>query len=70
MTDMRAVAGYVILSSILLLGLPSRAEAFYLDPTTGSMVLQIVMGGVLAALAATKVYWHRIRTLFRRERKN
>ena len=68
---MRAAACYVVLSAILLVGLPSRADAFiYLDPTTGSMVLQIVMGGVLAALAATKLYWNRIRGIFRRERKD
>jgi hypothetical protein len=67
---MKAIAGYVILCGILLLGLPLKAEAFYLDPTTGSMILQIVMGGALAVLAATKLYWSRIRSLFRKERKD
>jgi hypothetical protein len=69
---MRVKAGYVLLGVLFLLGYPSRSEAalLYLDPTTGSMVLQVVMGGVLAALAATKVYWHRIRSIFRKPPKD
>jgi hypothetical protein len=64
--------GFAVFAALLVLAYPGRAEAalLYLDPTTGSMVLQIVMGGVLAALAATKVYWNRIRSIFRRERKD
>lgn len=58
----------VALCTVLVLGFPSRAEA-YLDPSTGSMVLQIVTGGLIAALAATRLYWHRIRAIFRRDRK-
>jgi hypothetical protein len=54
--------------SILLLGFPTRAEA-YLDPSTGSMVLQIIAGSILAAAATMKIYWSRIRSTLRRDRK-
>jgi hypothetical protein len=57
------------LLAVMLLGFPSKAEA-YLDPSTGSMVLQVVAGGVIAGLAAMKLYWSRIRSILRRERRD
>lgn len=32
----------------------------YLDPGTGSMVLQLVIGGVLGGLLAIKLLWKRV----------
>ena len=32
----------------------------YLDPGTGSMILQVILGGVAGAAVAVKVFWHRI----------
>ena len=43
---------------VLLLG-PGTAHA-YLDPASGSMILQAVIGGVAAAAVAFRVYWGRI----------
>ncbi len=42
---------------------PQTAHA-YLDPASGSMILQAVIGGVAAAALAFKYYWHRIRDFF------
>lgn len=53
----------------LLLSSPQPAAALYLDPATGSMVLQIAIGGLLAVLAAAKLYWTRITSLFQPKRK-
>jgi hypothetical protein len=61
---MKKLSSCGILLLIVLLGFPSRADA-YLDPGTGSMVLQVVAGGLLAAIGATKVFWHRIKSVFR-----
>jgi hypothetical protein len=33
----------------------------YIDPGTGSMLLQAIAGGVAAAAVVTKVYWRRLR---------
>jgi hypothetical protein len=67
---MKTIPGYIALcTAVLLLGFPTRAEA-YLDPGTGSIVLQVVMGGMLAVLATTRLYWKRIRLLLRRDRKS
>jgi hypothetical protein len=35
----------------------------YLDPGTGSMLVQLLVGGVAAAGVAAKFYWRRILTL-------
>ena len=42
-----------------------RPAAAYLDPGTGSMLLQALLGGVAAVGVITKLYWHRLTALFR-----
>ena len=32
----------------------------YLDPGSGSMILQIIAGGAAAVAVTAKLYWHRI----------
>jgi hypothetical protein len=32
----------------------------YLDPGSGSMMLQVIAGGLAAAAVAVKVYWRRL----------
>ena len=36
----------------------------YLDPGTGSMLLQVILGGLAAVGVAIKLYWHRLRAAF------
>lgn len=48
---------------ITLLLLPRDAHA-YLDPGTGSYVLQMIIAGVLGAAFAIKMSWFRIRRFF------
>ena len=48
----------VIISVLLMLFV---TDAFaYLDPGTGSMLLQVILGGVAAVGVALKLYWHKI----------
>ena len=54
---MRIIAGL-----LLLLFIPT-AQA-YLDPGTGSMLLQVILGGVAAVGVAVKLYWHKLRAAF------
>jgi len=37
----------------------------YLDPGTGSILVQLLVGGFAAVGVAAKLYWHRILRLFR-----
>jgi hypothetical protein len=42
---------------------PPSAHA-YIDPGTGSYILQIVIAGIAAGAFAIKLFWRRIRALF------
>lgn len=50
--------------ALILVLLPDRAQA-YVDPGTGSYILQIVLAGLLGALFALKTFWHRMMGFFR-----
>ena len=39
----------------------------YLDPGSGSMLLQILLGGTAAVGVIGRLYWNRIAALFRRK---
>ena len=38
----------------------------YLDPGSGSMLLQVLLGGFAAVGVIARLYWHRLTALFRR----
>jgi hypothetical protein len=50
----------VALLTILTVAIANPAQA-YLDPGTGSMILQIILGGVAGILVAGKLYWTRLK---------
>ena len=52
-----------IIITVLLLLFFNDSEA-YLDPGTGSMLLQVILGGVAAVGVAIKLYWHKLRVAF------
>ena len=53
-----------LLVAIALVALESPVEA-YLDPGTGSMLLQVLLGGVAAVGVVARLYWHRLIAVFR-----
>ena len=53
-----------VLTSIAALFAVAGDAFAYIDPGTGSMMIQWVLGAALAAFAALNVYWHRIRAFF------
>ena len=48
------------LLAICLMSVAQSAFA-YLDPGTGSMLLQVILGGIAAVGVALKLFWHKIR---------
>ena len=52
-----------ILAAVVLLLMFTEAVA-YLDPGTGSMLLQVILGGIAAVGVAIKLYWHKLRAAF------
>ena len=54
----------VVLAIWLMLEIPVEA---YLDPGSGSMLLQILLGGFAAVGVIAKLYWNRVTSLFTRK---
>jgi hypothetical protein len=48
-------------SAAVLLTLIAGPASAYLDPGTGSMLLQVILGGIAAVGVALKLFWHKIR---------
>lgn len=46
--------------TVFLLLMFTDSEA-YLDPGTGSMLLQVILGGIAAVGVVIKLYWHKLR---------
>ena len=49
---------FLIVITLVLSAEPAFA---YLDPGTGSMLLQVILGGVAAIAVAIKLFWYKIR---------
>jgi hypothetical protein len=48
----------------ILLALWTRPAHAYLDPASGSVILQVIVAAVAAVLITLKAFWHKIRGLF------
>jgi len=57
------------IAAILLLLVMADANA-YLDPGTGSMMLQVILGGIAAVGVAVKLYWHKLMAAFGMRKKS
>ena len=64
-TLVRNLARSVILACLLSMIFTRDAYA-YLDPGSGSYILQMIVAGLLGASLAIKIYWRRIRAYFSR----
>lgn len=64
---------YIALSSLLCVLLavlcPSTAFA-YIDPGTGSILIQGLIGAIAAIGVTLKLYWHRIVAIFTRKQND
>jgi hypothetical protein len=47
-----------------LLVLTASPTYAYLDPGTGSMMLQALIGAIVGGLVAGKIYWEKLRVFF------
>lgn len=53
----------LLLLCILMLLYPTLSFA-YLDPATGSMILQMIVAAVLGSLLTIKIFWKHIKVFF------
>lgn len=50
---------------LIFFGFVDLASA-YIDPGSGSMLLQLLLGGIAGAVVVLKMYWRQFTNLFRR----
>ena len=54
----------VLVAFVVSLEVPVEA---YLDPGSGSMLLQVLLGGFAGLAVIAKLYWNRVTSLFNRK---
>ena len=54
----------LVLLTLLFLGFPENTRA-YLDPGTGSYIVQLILAGLLGGVFAAKVFWKEIKAFFK-----
>ena len=42
----------------------------YLDPGTGSYVIQVILAAILGIGVAFRIYWHKIKGIFKKKSQN
>jgi len=52
---------FILILSLIVLSVPQTAHA-YIDPSTGSMLVQILVAAFAAVGYTVKVYWGKIKT--------
>jgi len=60
---------FIIALSALLIGAPTPAFA-YLDPGTGSMIIQGIIGAIAGLMVAGKLYWGKLTAFFSSSKKS
>jgi hypothetical protein len=55
---------FITIFGLLFMAIPNAYA--YLDPGTGSMLVQIIIAGSIGALFALKAFWKRIMAFFRK----
>ena len=60
MTESKPNRRLCLVLAVAVALVPSDALA-YIDPGTGAMLLQLLLGGIAGALVVVKLYWSRLR---------
>ena len=65
---MRRCINYItntsVVPALFILAGPETIDA-YLDPGTGSLIIQVVIGVAVGGLFTVKIFWNRIKTFFK-----
>ena len=56
----------LFLASFLTAASAAAPAYAYLDPATGSIILQLVLGGIVGAGAIIKLYWAKVKGVFQK----
>jgi len=64
---MTALTAALFVAMFLFVSHLHGAVQGYLDPGTGSMAIQLILGSVVAVLAAVRMYWAKLQTFIGRK---
>ncbi len=67
---MRASTIPLFLAIFLVTSNLTQSVFAYIDPGSGSMLLQLLLGGITGIAVLAKLYWRRILSVFRPEKDN
>ncbi len=57
----------IFLSTILIINIILTTPSYaYIDPGTSTMILQMIVAGIVGIAAALKIYWFKVKSLFKR----
>jgi hypothetical protein len=60
----------ILLFTVILIFVILQPVSAYLDPGFGSMVWQVIAGGVFIAAYAVKTYWQKLKGFFIKRKTN
>jgi hypothetical protein len=60
----RSLRNAILWSAVLLVVVVQNAHA-YVDPGTGSYIVQLILAGLLGAAVAVRIYWKKIKASIR-----
>tara|TARA_Y100000817_G_C16732104_1_gene488464 strand:+ start:205 stop:420 length:216 start_codon:yes stop_codon:yes gene_type:complete len=65
---------YILQTSIIIFFMLSSPANAYLDPGTGSIILQAILGFIAASIATLSFYWNKVKLflvkLFKKDKKS
>jgi len=59
----------ILVCALIVIFVPASANA-YIDPGTGSILIQGLIAAIAAIGVTLKLYWHRFKALFRRSSRD
>ncbi len=65
-----ATFGYLLALTTMLVGASTSTVHAYLDPGTGSVILQVLLGGAAGLMLVGKLYWQKLVTMLGFKRKS
>ena len=60
----------ILLLSVIILFLTVQPAYAYIDPGTGSVILQAIVGLFFAGAVTMKIYWGKIISFFKRDKNS
>ena len=67
MKEEMSMKGFIVISACMFLSLVFVGQAYaYIDPGTGSMIVQAMIAAVAAAGVTIGIFWSRVRSFFSR----